>query len=66
VRGVCVSFMSNLLEGRSKNPKPRCTFREMLEYMALNEIVVNCLRGAFENFFRFNKILCVNPEQESS
>jgi len=27
---------------------------------------VNCLREVFENFFRFNKILCVNPEQESS
>jgi len=27
---------------------------------------VNCLREVFENFLRFNKILCVNPEQESS
>jgi len=24
------------------------------------------LKGVFENFFRFNKILCVNPIQESS
>jgi len=27
---------------------------------------VNCLKGVFENFFRFNEILCINPEQESS
>jgi len=26
----------------------------------------NCLREGFENFSRFNKILCVNPEQKSS
>jgi len=40
----------------------------MLEYMALNERGrgVNCLREVLENFSRFNKILCVNPEQESS
>jgi len=25
---------------------------------------VNCLRGAFENFLRFNKILGMNPKQE--
>jgi len=34
--------------------------------MAFNKRGVNCLRGVFENFFRFKKILCVNPEQESS
>jgi len=34
--------------------------------MALNERGVNCLRGVFEIFFRFNEILCINPEQESS
>jgi len=44
----------------------------ILEYMALNERGVNCLREVFENFlrfkknFRFKKILCVNPEKESS
>jgi len=27
---------------------------------------VNCLKEVFENFFRFNEILCKNPEQESS
>jgi len=27
---------------------------------------VNCLKGVFENFFWFNEILCINPEQESS
>jgi len=27
---------------------------------------VDCLKGVFENFFRFNEILCINPEQESS
>jgi len=27
---------------------------------------VNCLREGFENFSRFNKILYVNPKQESS
>jgi len=27
---------------------------------------VNCLNRGFENFFRFNEILCINPEQESS
>jgi len=27
---------------------------------------VNCLRGVFENFLRFNEILCINAEQESS
>jgi len=38
-----------------------------LEYMALNKKEgVNCLKGIFENFFRFNEILCINPEQESS
>jgi len=37
--------------------------KDLLEYMALNERGVNCLREVFENFFRFNKILCVNPEQ---
>ena len=24
------------------------------------------LKGVFEKFFRFNEILCINPEQESS
>jgi len=28
--------------------------------------VLNCLREVFEKFSMFNKILCVNPEQESS
>ena len=27
---------------------------------------VNCLRGIFENFFRFNEILCINPKLELS
>jgi len=27
---------------------------------------VNCLRGVFENLFRLNEILCINPEQEPS
>jgi len=22
----------------------------------------DCLKGGFENFFRFNEILCINPE----
>jgi len=26
----------------------------------------DCLRGVFENFFRFNEIFGINPEQESS
>jgi len=40
----------------------------LLAYMALNERGggVNCLRWVFENFLRFNKILCMNSEQESS
>jgi len=41
--------------------------RLVLEYMVLNKRGgVNCLKGVFENFFRFNEILCINPEQESS
>jgi len=39
---------------------------KVLEYMALNERGMSCLREVFENFSRFNKILCVNPEYESS
>jgi len=38
----------------------------LLEYMTLNERGGgggNGLRGVFENFFRVNKILCVNPDQ---
>ena len=30
----------------------------LLEYMALNERGVNCLREVFEIFLKFNKILC--------
>jgi len=37
----------------------------MLEYMALNERGVNCLREVFEIFLKFNKILCMNPKQKS-
>jgi len=37
----------------------------LLEYMALNKRGVNCLREVFEIFLKFNKILCVNPEQKS-
>jgi len=35
--------------------------------MALNKRGrgVNCLEEV-ENFFRFNEIMCINPEQESS
>ena len=34
----------------------------LLEYMALNKRGVNCLKKIFENFFRFNEILCINSE----
>jgi len=36
----------------------------MLEYMALNERGVNCLRQVFEIFLKFNKKICVNLEQK--
>ena len=56
-KNVCGSLIGTLFNIIGK--------MKMLEYMALNERGVNCLREVFEIFFKFNKILCMNPEQKS-
>jgi len=59
------------LASSGKGGRQRSVIQETLKSVRIYSLKqegegVNCLRGVFENFFRFNKILCVNPKQESS
>jgi len=65
--GIALDFITNLpVSPEYSNIKLIVDrlLKYVLEYMTLNERGgVNCLREVFENFFRFNKILCQEFKQ---